>query len=278
MRDPRLVVVLMQMSQVHTRARTTLKDLQRRLKEELKRVEHARIVRIRHYLTVSCLPAPGVAPRAGRELSLRDKPVSVSLNEVPRSMRMSTASNIHRVVCRSSFERLLQRFEAFYWIPKYTPKGGRPRKLQHHHQVRGLLLAFYVGAMQHKSLCSIFGVPHSTLSRVLTEAEDALKSAFVGFPPARIVWPTLSCQRALARLTAARSALLPFTWGFIDGKNYRVTMAAGYNLSICWYHCWANVECIGACCRLLRGCFRYRNLLTGTSKMPTIMVGYTQCS
>jgi hypothetical protein len=62
MRDPRLIVVLLQMSRAHVRVDTTLKDLQRRLKEELKRVEHARIVRIRHYLTVQCLPAPDGAP------------------------------------------------------------------------------------------------------------------------------------------------------------------------------------------------------------------------
>jgi hypothetical protein len=58
MRDPRLIVVLLQMSRAHARADTTLKDLQRRLKEELNCVEHAQIVRIRHYLTVPCLPRP----------------------------------------------------------------------------------------------------------------------------------------------------------------------------------------------------------------------------
>jgi hypothetical protein len=94
------------------------------------------------------------------------------------------------VRCRRSFERLLQRFAVFYSISQYRPKGGRPRKLQHHHHVLGLLLAFYVGSMQHKSLCSIFGVPHSTLSRVLTEGEEALKASFVGFSPARIVCPS----------------------------------------------------------------------------------------
>ncbi|GMF27491.1 unnamed protein product [Phytophthora fragariaefolia] len=67
----------------------------------------------------------------------------------------------------------------------------------------------------------MFGVPNSTLSRVLSGAEESMKEALAGFPPARIVWPTLSRQKALARLTAARAPLLQFTWGFIDGKNYR---------------------------------------------------------
>ncbi|EGZ16235.1 hypothetical protein PHYSODRAFT_506870 [Phytophthora sojae] len=125
---------------------------------------------------------------------------------------------------RHSFDRLLERFSTFYCIPRFRPKGGRPRKLQHHHQVLGLLLAFYVGSMQHKSLCSNFGVPPATLRRVLSGAEESMKRALAGFLPARIVWPTLARQKALARLTAARAPLLPFTWGFLDGKNYSVRL------------------------------------------------------
>lgn len=110
-----------------------------------------------------------------------------------------------------SFNRLLERFAQFYHIPRYTPKRGRPRKFQHHHQVLGLLMAFYVGSMGQKTLCSNFGIPNSTLSRVLGEAEDAMRGALTGFPPARIVWPTLTRQKSLARLTAARQPLLQFT-------------------------------------------------------------------
>lgn len=121
-----------------------------------------------------------------------------------------------------SFVGLLRRFAQFYAIPGYRPKGGRPRKLQHHHQVLGVLLAFYVDAMDYSSLGSMFGVPQSTLSRILNAAEDALADALKGYGPARIVWPTLKRQKTLARLTAAREPLLPFTWGFIDGKNFRV--------------------------------------------------------
>ncbi|KAE9305514.1 hypothetical protein PR003_g21470 [Phytophthora rubi] len=76
--------------------------------------------------------------------------------------------------------------------------------------------------MDYSSLCSMFGVPQSTLSRILNAAEDALADALKGYGPARIVWPTLKKQKALARLTAAREPLLPFTSGFIDGKNFRV--------------------------------------------------------
>lgn len=67
----------------------------------------------------------------------------------------------------------------------------------------------------------MFGVP-PTLTRVLNAAEDALASALCGFAPARIVWPSLTRQRALAQLVAAKEPMLQFTWGFLDGKNYKV--------------------------------------------------------
>jgi hypothetical protein len=106
------------------------------------------------------------------------------------------------------------------------PQGGRPRKLQNHHQVLGVLLAFYVGSMQRLSLCKEFGVPPSTLARVLNAAEEALASALQDFRPARIVWPSFQRQKALARLVARRHPLLQFTWGFLDGKNLRVSTRA----------------------------------------------------
>jgi hypothetical protein len=117
---------------------------------------------------------------------------------------------------------LLEQFRLFYHIPLYSPRGGRPMRLQFHHQVLGLLLAFYVGSMQRSSLCKEFGVPPSTLARVLNAAEVALSRAMQGFGPARIVWPSPDRQKALARLVALRHPLIQFTWGFLDGKNYRV--------------------------------------------------------
>ncbi|KAE8970186.1 hypothetical protein PR003_g28578 [Phytophthora rubi] len=235
MPDARVVVVLSGMSRARVRAHRSLKGLQRRLKEELMRVEHARLVRIRHYITASCLPRPDVAPWMYMWF-------------------FGTDENFLNVtsLCRRSFNRLLERFKLFYNIPRFSPKGGRPKKLQEHHQVLGLLMAFYVDSMQHKSLCSTIGLPHSTLSRVLADAEVAMKETLAGFSPARIVWPTIARQKALSRLTAARSALLPFTWGFIDGKNYRVQepshpdfQNAHYNG---WLHCVYVTEtlCFGA--------------------------------
>ncbi|OWZ20756.1 hypothetical protein PHMEG_0004788 [Phytophthora megakarya] len=169
------------------------------------RYEYARLVRIRHHLNVACLPRPDVAPWMYIWYFGTDENF------------LNTTS-----LCRRSFRQLLDRFSLYYELQNYKPKGGRPRKLQHHHQVLGVLLAFYVGSMGSKDLCMKFGVPGSTLSRVLNEAESAMQRALTGFGPARIVWPTLARQKALARLTALREPMLPFTWGFIDGKNFRV--------------------------------------------------------
>lgn len=89
-------------------------------------------------------------------------------------------------VFRAAFTRLLDRFSVFYIIPQYNSEGDRPRKLQQHHQVLGLLLAFYVGSMKNNALIMIFGVPPSILSRVLKDAEKAFSLALNDFPAARV--------------------------------------------------------------------------------------------
>ncbi|OWZ09114.1 hypothetical protein PHMEG_00018239 [Phytophthora megakarya] len=90
----------------------------------------------------------------------------------------------------------------------------------------------------------MFVVPHSTLSRVLKNAEDALRQALSGFSPARIVWPTIARQDALARLTAQRESMLQFTWG-LTGAYSNVYIS------------------------------RFKSLLTATSRTRIIMGGYT---
>ncbi|POM58725.1 Hypothetical protein PHPALM_36594 [Phytophthora palmivora] len=58
--------------------------------------------------------------------------------------------------CIRSFLLFLERFSLYYYIPMFRRKGGRPVKLKDHHQLIGLLLVFYVGSMEHKTLCSNF--------------------------------------------------------------------------------------------------------------------------
>ncbi|EGZ07391.1 hypothetical protein PHYSODRAFT_387892, partial [Phytophthora sojae] len=123
MTDPRQLVVLCMMSETRQRMLDAVKDLRRRLGEERKRAEHARMVRIRHYVTASCLPAPRLAPWMYIWWFGSDK----------NFIKITS-------LCRRSFMRLLERFSMLYDIPGYNPKGGRPRKLQNHHQVLGVLV------------------------------------------------------------------------------------------------------------------------------------------
>ncbi|KAE8970346.1 hypothetical protein PR002_g27143 [Phytophthora rubi] len=76
--------------------------------------------------------------------------------------------------------------------------------------------------MEQSSLSMLFGVPPSTLSRILLRAEDALSKALHGYAPARISWPSPTRQAELAKLVEAREPLLKYTFGFIDGKNFKV--------------------------------------------------------
>ncbi|KAE9043155.1 hypothetical protein PR002_g3492 [Phytophthora rubi] len=101
---------------------------------------------------------------------------------------------------------------------------GRPPKLRYLHQVLSLILTLYAGSMEQSSLCILFGVPPSMLSRTLRRAEEALSQALNGYAPDRISWPSPSRQVEMARMVNKREPLLTHTFGFIDGKNLRVRM------------------------------------------------------
>ncbi|KAE8966979.1 hypothetical protein PR003_g26302 [Phytophthora rubi] len=125
-------------------------------------------MRSRHYQTTQCLDTPSdsawmMVYKYGSDVNF-----------------LNTTS-----LTRSAFNQLLQRFSRFYYIPRHTTRG-RPTKLNHHHQVLGLVLCFYVGSMEQSSLCMLFGAPPSTLSRTLARAEGALAQALSGYAPARI--------------------------------------------------------------------------------------------
>lgn len=122
---------------------------------------------------------------------------------------------------RGAFSQLLSRFARFYQIAPASSRG-RPPKLRYHHQVLGLVLCFYVGSMENSTLCMLFGVPPSTLARILRRAEEALAATLGDYKPARISWPSPARQVELARLVEAREPLLKHTFGFIDSKNLRV--------------------------------------------------------
>ncbi|KAF1789181.1 hypothetical protein GQ600_3259 [Phytophthora cactorum] len=177
------------------------------------------MVRMRHYITLDCLKEPELASWMNAWLRGTDKNVLTTTSLTRWLMQeqmlyLSVFSICLLWCCRHSFVQFLERYQPYYDIPTYRPQGGRPRKLQNHHQVLGLLLAFYVDSMQRASLCNEIGVPSSTLTRVLNAPGDALTEVLRSFSPARIVWPTLERQQALARLVALRQPLLRYTWDF----------------------------------------------------------------
>ncbi|OWZ00463.1 hypothetical protein PHMEG_00028338 [Phytophthora megakarya] len=62
MRDARILIALWMTTQTCSRLYSALNDLRRRPHDERVRTEHTRIIRIRHYLFVSCLPSTETAP------------------------------------------------------------------------------------------------------------------------------------------------------------------------------------------------------------------------
>ncbi|KAG6590961.1 uncharacterized protein IUM83_11193 [Phytophthora cinnamomi] len=141
---------------------------------------------------------------------------------------------------RPSFMRLLREFARFYSLPRFRPKGGRPPRLRFKHQALAVVLVYYVDSLHARMACSFFGVPPATLSRVLNAAKVALSRTLSNFHPARITWPSPTRQRALAKLTALRQPLLQFTWGFIDGKNFKVLQPSNPDVQNAFYNGWLH--------------------------------------
>eukprot|EP00644_Phytophthora_capsici_P002890 jgi/Phyca11/129508/e_gw1.85.113.1 len=162
-------------------------------------------MRSQHYLTVNCL----------------DKPTDsawMSLYTSGNDINFLNATSL----TRASFSRLLRRFARFYKILPPSSRG-RPPKLQYLHQVSGLVLCYHVGSMENSTLSMLFGMPPSILNQTPRKAEEALAVTLRGFHPVRIAWPSPSRQVELARLVEAREPQLKTTFGFIDGKNLRIS-------------------------------------------------------
>ncbi|EGZ17970.1 hypothetical protein PHYSODRAFT_286010, partial [Phytophthora sojae] len=194
-------------------------------------------MRSRHYLTAQCLEAPCNS-------------AWMLLYRFGSDINFINATSL----TRSAFEHLLRRFSRFYFIPKAKLRG-RPPKLRYHHQVLGLVLSFYVRSMEHSSLSMLFCLPPSTLSRILCRAEEELSKALHGYAPARISWPSPTRQAELAKLVEAREPLLKYTFGFIDGKNFKVQQPSNADLQNAMYNGWLHsVFVTGTICFAADGC------------------------
>jgi hypothetical protein len=117
------------------------------------------------------------------------------------------------------------------------------------------VLHFYVTSADQWSLCLVFGIPPSTLSRILGVAERALALALTETRAARISWPSPKRQDELVRLVQEREPLLTTTFGFIDGKNYRVQQPSNSDLQNAMYNGWLHsVLVTGTLCFGADGC------------------------
>ena len=97
-------------------------------------------------------------------------------------------------ISRNAFLLLLKNFEKFYVVKSGPRKRGRPPRLYSKRLVLGLILCFYRNSIKYRVLGSWFGVPISTLSRVIRAGEKALYAALRITPMAAVKWPTLEQQ------------------------------------------------------------------------------------
>src|SRR5438874_1942118 len=90
--------------------------------------------------------------------------------------------------------------------------------------------------MEAKTLCELFGIPSSTLSRILQNAETALEQCLRDIPEAKITWPSYTEQQEWAIWVERKEPLLKGRWGFVDGKNYKVQKPTNSDLQNVMYN------------------------------------------
>ena len=90
--------------------------------------------------------------------------------------------------------------------------------------------------MEAKTLCELFGVPPSTLTRILQNAKIALEKCLRDIPEARITWPSFTDQQEWARQVEMKEPLLKGRWGFVDGKTYKVQKPSNSDLQNAMYN------------------------------------------
>ena len=93
-----------------------------------------------------------------------------------------------------------------------TKKGGRPPRIKDKHAILSILLHYYTGTMKYKTLCELFAVGETTLSRIINKAESALAEALRNLPEAQVRWPTLEEQELFASKVNELEPLLRGRW------------------------------------------------------------------
>ena len=156
---------------------------------------------------------------------------------------------------REAFEKLLIEFRKFDPYNVNRSKGGRLPTLPYSHDRLGLILIFYTDSMTNKSLCLLFGIVPSSLSRFLRKAEDALLLTLKSMPHAEFRWPSLENQLQWGLKVQALYPEIEGRWGFIDGKNYKVQKPSQADLQNAMYNGWLHATLVTGClCFDVSGC------------------------
>ena len=100
---------------------------------------------------------------------------------------------------RLAFEDLLKEFSKHYVVKSGTKKGGRPPRVKDKHAILSILLHYYTGTMEYKTLCEMFAATPSTMSRIINNAEIAVEKTLLNIPDAQVRWPALEEQELFAR-------------------------------------------------------------------------------
>ena len=177
------------------------------------------MTRVRNFLTTEALIDPSYAP----------------WHTLYRSRHAGSFISIVSIDS-DSFDYLLEHFGKHYIVLSGPGKRGRPSRILQKHAVLGCLLHFYTAEIRPKSLCKMFGVPPSTLSRIMGNAETALSLALKEIPEARIRWPSFEDQRLWAGLCEEKEPLVKGCFGVADGLNLPVQEPTDSDLQNAMYN------------------------------------------
>ena len=123
---------------------------------------------------------------------------------------------------RQGFERLLKTFSRHYVVNIiWAEEERRPTKV-HKSQALGMLLQFYSSAVELKSVAQLHGVRKDVASCILAEAEIAVENALQEERLSFILLPSKHLQAHWADKIKMKYPVLKRSFGFVDGKNYRV--------------------------------------------------------
>ncbi|EGZ26554.1 hypothetical protein PHYSODRAFT_473447 [Phytophthora sojae] len=89
-----------------------------------------------------------------------------------------------------TYDMLLEAFSRHYVVKSGPSQRSRPRRFVSKNNVLACLMHMYTAAVKLKTLCVLFGVPPSTMSRTLCQAEVALAASLREIPLAAVQWPS----------------------------------------------------------------------------------------